>query len=157
MQVIYLWLQDGELPVFSGPKSTAAHIWVPRKGWVRQTAPRRVKKPTTWDLNVIVPIMLVPTKRLKRSLREKVKFLGDRATKGTLFVVVRQAHPVDCLIGLVHDTRPAAGKLNEETEWTDKWGRPKKQNWEVTAYGELLFEKKGFPKDYSFLPVEVHP
>lgn len=145
MRILYIWLQDGQLPIMGGPKSTASHIWVPRKGWVRQTAPRRMKKPTTWDRNVMIPLMVVPTKRLNRSLKEKIRLLGDRADKGTLLVIVQQAHPVDCYVGLVHDTRPAAGRLNEETEWTDKWGRPKKEDWSITAM------------DYSFLPVEVNP
>jgi hypothetical protein len=45
MRVVYDFLQWGELPISHAAKSRTVHVWVPRKGWVRQSNPVYRKEP----------------------------------------------------------------------------------------------------------------
>lgn len=109
MRVYYTWLFLGELPVSSAAKSRGVHVWVPRRGWVRQSNPVRRKTPLpkdpngTLDRNVIIPMMAMPMNRYRRWLRDHKATLGH--DHGAFVVFVREAQPDWIQFGILHEGR----------------------------------------------------
>jgi len=97
----------GAMSIYSAAKSRSVHVWVPRKGWVRQKSPSR--KPRDgfeglWDINAFVPLFTITTPRFQSWVRNQTRKLEN--PKGGLCVSVLNADPQRLIIGVFHTTRP---------------------------------------------------
>lgn len=89
MPIIYLEMQLGEIPVYSYARSRDAHVYVPRKGWVRQEAPSRPDENDPLGmraLNAYVPLAEVPKKAFPATLKRRIRTLPRTRRNGGLTV-----------------------------------------------------------------------
>lgn len=95
MKILEDPLPRGQVPALSIAKSTAVHVWVPKKGWVRQARPNR-KEPGLSAGNALIPWS--EGRPSKRALSTRLRTLGT--AKGVLVVMTTEG-----LWGLYHDNR----------------------------------------------------